>query len=100
MLLRLCLAVVAPEPEWEKLARPLRLEGGRRVARALSERPEGVVVVGTGREDLRFEEDSAREKAAEGGRACVMAGSETMRGEKGVRRPEGTVEGAVEFRGM
>lgn len=50
-----------------------RLEGGRRVARALAERAEGVDVglkgEGTGREDLRAEEESPREKAAEGGRA-------------------------------
>lgn len=51
----------------EKLARDFMLEGGRRVASALSERPG--VVVGTGREDLRDVDDSARENAAEGGRA-------------------------------
>lgn len=80
MLLLLCFvdSVAAEEvvltKEEEKLGLcARRLEGGRRVARALAERPEGVDVglkgEGTGREDFREEEVSPREKAAEGGRA-------------------------------
>ena len=71
-----------------------RLEGGRRVARALA----GRVTVGgfgtaTGNDDLREVGVSLREKAAEGGR--TMTGSEKMREPAGVRRLEtgGAVEG-------
>lgn len=78
-----------------------RLEGGRRVARALA----GRVTVGgfgtaTGRDDLREVGVSLREKAAEGGR--TMMGSEKMREAKGVRRPEaaGAVDGVKDWRGM
>ena len=79
-----------------------RLEGGRRVAKALA----GRVTVGgfgmaTGRDDLRDEGVLLREKAAEGGRTWM--GSETMREPTGVRRPEaaGIVEGVAEnWRGM
>lgn len=78
-----------------------RLEGGRRVARALAGRvTEGGFGTATGREDLREEGVSLREKAAEGGRTWI--GSETMREPKGVRRPEaaGAVEGVKVWRGM
>jgi hypothetical protein len=79
-----------------------RLEGGRRVARALAGRVTvGGFGIATGRDDLREEGVSLREKAAEGGRTWM--GSETMREPKGVRRPAavGAVEGVAEnWRGM
>lgn len=78
-----------------------RLEGGRRVARALAGRvTEGGFGTATGRDDLREEGVSLREKAAEGGR--TMTGSEKMREPKGVRRPEvaGAVDGVKVWRGM
>jgi len=96
---------------------PRRLEGGRLDARELSGRfaarelpgrvevKEGVAarrcgVIGMGREDLREEAVSEREKAAEGGRTWTT-GSEKMRELAWLRRPEvGTVEGAVAYRGM
>jgi hypothetical protein len=74
-----------------------RLEGGRRVARALAGRVTvGGFGIATGREDLRDEGVSLREKAAEGGRTWM--GSEAMREPKGVRRPEadGIVDGTAE----
>lgn len=76
-----------------------RLEGGRRVARALAARTVGGFDTATGREDLREVGVSVREKAAEGGR--TMTGSEKMREPSGVRRP--AAAGAAEeenWRGM